>query len=461
MKSILGLYNSKIVNYTTSNIQTYQDGFDVNGFNDYQSKKESDYKLLEKFFKRKYKDSVKVTTDRYGVNISIKHDNIKGDVALSYSQDELVFVSQNTYINNYVKTAITTFNTGEWMEPIKDEQIDDLVEEFFSLSNYIRKYKVKSWVNLMIKVVEEKDFYEEFVNGMDTFTRITLFWRYTNKGLEVNHNDDKFLVYDDQLALEEDRLDIIKGLYEFINYVKAKNHKPVEDSILDTDTTIDGYTPTEEDDTYNILDDEVDVQDVDGEDDEIDCNDSDIIDHSHFNSDEVKYLEELKLSSELKEKDDKGPEIDELIDDDKGYQTVKIPDDGFTHPIQGTNYLNRMMLGMKRAIVVYTNGEKIADTLEYVKWDDERKDYYGAILDGVEQVNKKYALDNIDLVFDKDTTDVQVRYIHKDIETSLLLVDHAERKMQLGKDDDSILLLTNEKNYAQDIKEWFQTKEGW
>lgn len=476
MTTIINQYKGYGVNHTISKIQEYQKGFDEEGFTQYQEGKKTDYRLLSKYLEQQHK-GVKATIGNYGIELTINKGEMTGVVVLSYCQDELIFMHQNNAMNKYIERAITEFNKYDWMVEVTDKQINELIELHFNLSNYIKKYKNAMWVTLMVKVVEEYDFYEEFIQGMDKFSKLELMWNYTSNGLTVYHEDDSYQIDDSHIILQEDRLTVLEGFFQYINYIKSKYYQVEATDEDDVKDTVDEQgTPNNETltlaEAFDGLEDsssQKEGNDIEGN-EEQDSGDGELV---------VSIYEVGVISDECIVEDDQERLLTEQVLDDlqtqqeeeylnnlkKGkvpeFQSIKINEEGsYMHPIQATSYLTKLKADLTTAIIVYKDGKEIVNTLNSMNWAKRSRGYIDSVIDGVEQVIKKYGLVKVDLVFNKDYKDVQVRIDRGDKVDEIWVVCSTERHKELVKQGDEVINV-GVGNPTSIITGWFQTQTGW
>lgn len=476
MTTIINQYKGYGVNHTISKIQEYQKGFDDEGFTKYQEGKKTDYRLLSKYLEQQHK-GVKATIGNYGIELTINKGEMTGVVVLSYCQDELIFMHQNNAMNKYIERAITEFNKYDWMVEVTDKQIDELIELHFNLSNYINKYKTAMWVKLMVKVVEVHDFYEEFIQGMDKFSKLELMWNYTSTGLTVYHEDDSYQIADSHIILQEDRLSVLAGFFQYINYIKSKYYQVEETDEVDVKDTVDEQG-TYYNETLTLAEAFDELEDTRSQKEGIDTKGNEEQDSE--DGELVASIYEVGVVSDegIVEDDQECLLTEQVLDDlqtqqeeeylnslKKGkvpeFQTIKINEEGaYMHPIQATSYLTKLKADLTTAIIVYKDGKEIVNTLDSMGWSKRNKVYNDSVLEGVEQVIKKYGIKKMDVVFNKDSKDVQLRIERGSQVDEVWVICTPERQLELEKQDEDVIIIGNFIP-TQVITGWFQVTMGW
>lgn len=457
MKTIINNYKGYGVLHTINKVEQYQRGFNLAEFTQYQEGKKADYRMLTKYFEQCHK-GVKVNQGKYGVELTIKKGDMTGVVVLSYCQDVIISMEQTNVLNKYIDRSINEFNNDDWMVEVTDEQLEEVIDLHFNMSNYIKKYKTLTWVTLLVKVVEEHDFYEEFIQGMDKYTKIKLMWDYTSTGLTVYHEDDRFQIDDSHIILQEDRLAVIEQFFQYITYIKSKCYQAGVTGEVKQGTYEDGGSEQLEDtitQTQNNGEHLLDEGDT--------LSDEDIVESVELQED---YTIEGELTEQKLEELQTQQEVEYLNNLKKGkipeFQTIKINDEeSYLHPIQGTSYLSKLRGGIPTSIIVYKDGKEVVNTLKGTGWSNQFQAHIDGIIKGIEFVIAKYGYTKVDLVFNRDISDVTVRITIGEQEDEICIVQTKQRQVELGKKDDEVINLDGVGDPTKHITDWFKNKTGW
>lgn len=431
MIETINQYKGKGVLHTRKTIEGRHYGFDEQGFITYQKSKESEYQLLERYFAQVKQLPAK--RGPYGVEVRINQGATNGEVLLAYSDEGLVFTCKANGLSRIINQHVQEYNNGGWMVDVTEEEIQDVIDHHFTLSNYIKQYKTKVWVTLMVKVVEAHDFYEEFIQGMDKYSKLELLWNYTATGLTINHERDSFKIDDSMILLQSDRLQVMKDFFTFVAYIKTKYYQ--EEGVEDESQ------PVEEGATR---DEQVSEGGVTGG-------------ESHTSGEEL--TEELLDELQAEEESNYLANLKKVnTDKPPTYQTVKVgvETEGL-HPIKGNAFLSKLKSDLAVALIVYKDGEEIVNTRKQSQWVDGDKQYTDGIIKGVEAAIKKYRLGKVDIVFNRGTDEVKVRVGGGQPDEQQLIV----QKGGSPSLDSHTILVPEQKDPASYILNWFEGHNGW
>lgn len=429
MVTTVNSYKGKGVFHTIERIVGKQYGFDEQGFNAFHKGKESDYQLLERYLIQI--KGLKAKRGQYGIDVHLRNGGTKTVCILTYYEEgNLVFTSNSNAINKELESIITEFTSNEWVSEVDGSEIEQLIAKHFSLSNYIKQYKTYAWVELMVKVVEQRDFYEEFIQGMDQFSKLGLLWNYTNTGLVISYEADTFTIDDSFIFLQQDRLQILGDFFTFISLIKSKYYQEDSGELLATPDTTDeqvsegGVTGVESHTSGEELLTESRLEELQAE-------------------EESNYLDNLKKVN---------------TDTPPTYQTDKlgVETEGL-QPIKGNAFLSKLKSDLAVALIVYKDGEEIVNTLKQSKWVDGDKQYTDGIIKGVEAVIKKYSLGKVDIVFNRGTDEVKIRVGGGQPDEQQLIV----QKGGSPSLDSHTILVPEQKDPVSYILNWFEVHNGW
>lgn len=403
MVTTVNSYKGKGIFHTIGSIVEKQYGFDEQGFNAFHKGKESDYQLLERYLVQI--KGLKAKRGQYGIDVHLRKGGSKEVCILTYCEEgHLVFTSNSNAINKELESIITEFTSNEWAIEVDGSDIEQLIAKHFSLSNYIKQYKTYTWVELMVKVVEQRDFYEEFIQGMDQFSKLGLLWNYTTTGLVISYEDDKFTIDDSLILLQQDRLQIMGDFFTFITLIKSKYYQEDSGELLATSDTTEeqGERLTES------------------------------------RLDELQAEQESQYLANLKE----GTKT-----------TLSEP----VNLLQGSHYLDKLKANLSVGLIVYKDGDEIVNTYKQIKWDKDAIRYNKALIQAVKQANEKYGFTKLDMVFSKDLDEVKLRIQpDRQEEQNLVIVKGNETNTELDK-----LTINPESDIVSQVLNWFEATQGW
>lgn len=429
MVTTVNSYKGKGIFHTIGSIVEKQYGFDEQGFNAFHKGKESDYQLLERYLVQI--KGLKAKRGQYGIDVHLRNGGTKTVCILTYCEEGyLVFTSNSNAINKELESIITEFTSNEWAIEVDGSEIEQLIAKHFSLSNYIKKYKTYAWVELMVKVVEQRDFYEEFIQGMDQFSKLGLLWNYTTTGLVISYEADTFTIDDSFIFLQQDRLQILGDFFTFISLIKSKYYQEDSGELVATPDTTDeqvsegGVTGVKSHTSGEELLTESRLEELQAE-------------------EEGNYLANLK-----KVTTDTPPTYQK---DKVGVETEGL------QPIKGNAFLSKLKSDLAVALIVYKDGEEIVNTLKQSKWVDGGKQYTDGIIKGVEAVIKKYRLGKVDIVFNRGTDEVKIRVGGGQPDEQQLIV----QKGGSPSPDSHTILVPEQKDPTSYILNWFEGHHGW
>lgn len=184
---------NKVVEHTHKDILGYHHNVNLEEFMAYHDEHRYDYlnfkKYLETVTNNVLEDDITVQTGPYGVQVV--WDDLTHIVA--YNQDDLHYVQgdEDTYFDHTLIELIHRYNTDGWQDVVAIEEIETMVNLYFKDESYITKYKLISWLDLMMNKVREEDFVDELIVGLEQLANVSLQRENTLDGYNISLNDQE------------------------------------------------------------------------------------------------------------------------------------------------------------------------------------------------------------------------------------------------------------------------------
>lgn len=184
---------NKVVEHTHKDILGYHHTVNLEEFMEYHAEHRYDYlnfkKYLETVTNNVLEDDITVQTGPYGVQVV--WDDLTHIVA--YNQDDLHYVQgdEDTYFDHTLIELIHRYNTDGWQDVVAVDEIETMVNLYFKDESYITKYKLISWLDLMMNKVREEDFVDELIVGLEQLANVSLQRENTLDGYNISLNDQE------------------------------------------------------------------------------------------------------------------------------------------------------------------------------------------------------------------------------------------------------------------------------